>query len=322
MRSRTAVSLSRSAPARPSTPRRSRVEPFVRRPRTAAALALSLSLGVAAVCLSPGTAVACAVCQSGVPPAASVDSPSGKGFSFGLDARVGAASVGRYRVDERRLELLASYDFLTRYGVDVGIPGLSRTVSRADGPGTELASLGDVETRLRYLAWRRHEAALSLFAGVKWPTAPVTSGASGTPLPAALQPGCSSIAPFAGAYASFTDAGWTLTGIGQLLLPFAVRDAPHTGDSLRLAGSAERLLTSWFSTRGSLSLRLETGGSLSGDAPDPNSGGAVLYVTTEALFHPAGRLSGVLGASFPVVQGWFGRRHETPVLAASVLVRL
>ena len=278
----------------------------------------ALSLG-----LTEGDARACAVCQSGAPPAAAAGGEVGKGLSFGLDARVGAAEVGRYRVDERRLELLASYDFLERYGVDIGVPGLYRTASVTGRPAfAETVSLGDVETRFRYLAWRRHEAAMSLFLGVKWPTAPITEDASGAALSAALQPGCSSVAPFAGAFATWASEAWTFSGIGQVLLPFAVRDAPHTGDSIRLAGTAERELASWVSTRASLSLRLETGGQLAGEVPDPDSGGAVLYVGTEAVFRPTKRLWGVVGASFPVVQGWFGRRRETPVLAVSLLFRL
>ncbi len=293
-----------------------------RRVRRLRCLAL-LCGGALSAGLFEGVALACAVCQSGAPPAAGAGDPAGRGLSFGLDARVGAASVGALRVDERRLEILASYDFRERYGVDAGVPGLFRTVSTTGGAAfAETVSLGDVETRFRYLAWRHHEAALSLFVGAKWPTAPVTEDASGTPLPAALQPGCSSIAPLVGAFVTWAPGPWTLTGIGQILLPFAVRDAPHTGDSIRLAGTAERELSSWFSTRMSLSLRLETGGTLAGEVPDPSSGGAVLYAGTEAVFRPTARLWGVVGASFPVVQGWFGRRHETPVIAVSVLVRL
>ncbi len=264
--------------------------------------------------------LACAVCQSGAPPAAPVTGLSGGALALGLDARAGGASVATLRVDERRLELLASYDFLARYGVDVGLPGLWRTVS-SGGSAAEAVSLGDVETRMRYLAWRRHEASMSIFAGAKWPTAPVATLDSGAPLPSALQPGCSSIAPFVGAFATWMSERWTLTGTGQVLLPFAVRDAPHPGDSIRLAGTAERELSSWLSTRASLSLRLETGGTLSEDAPDPNSGGAVFYVGTEIVFRPAARLQGVVGASFPVVQGWLGQRRETPVVALSLLVR-
>lgn len=296
--------------------------------------ACAFAAGLAAVACEGG-AEACAVCQSGAPAAAALPAKGARGaVTIALDARAGSAAVATFRVDERRLELLGSYDFASpRIGIDAGVPLLWRTVSEgaggsAGGAGAavrssaEVVSLGDVETRIRYLAYRHHETWLSLFAGVKWPTAPVGLDGSGAPLPSALQPGCSAIAPLAGASVTWDLDGWVITGVGQLLLPFSVREAPHPGDSVRLAATAERGLASWFATRASVSLRLETGGTLSAEKPDPNSGGAVLYVTTEAVFRPAARFSGTIGASFPAVQGWFGQRRESPVIGATVIVRL
>ena len=307
------------------------------------------ALSIAAISFE-GLATACAVCQSGTPvttptpsPRAGADGASRVPLTVALDVRVGAAAVNRLRVDEGRIEVLASYDFPARISVDLGLPFLSRTVSdqgarsglntdTAAGPREDLnvGSLGDLESRVRYLAWRRHESSLSLFGGAKWPTAPVATGPDGSVLPAALQPGCSSIAPLLGAAAVWGLGEWTVSAVGQILLPFSIREAPHPGDSIRLSGTAERGLTKWLAVRTSLTLRLETGGALGTDAPDPNSGGAVLYAGTEFVFRPLfrdvppsfPRFQATLGVTFPVVQGFFGVHRETAVLGTSLAMAL
>ena len=277
---------------------------------------LSLVTSVFVALVLEGAAAACAVCSSGSPAAAA---PSKGPVTLLLDARAGAARVNRWQLDERRLEITGSYDFSVfsePFGVDAGLPVLWRTVSGGER-AAELVSLGDMETRLRYLAWRSRWVSLSLFLGTKWPTAPVAT-IHGVTLPSALQPGCSSVAPFAGASVVRTADEWTFSGIGQILLPFSVREAPHPGDSIRLSGSVERRLTSWLATRTALSVRLETGGFLAADVPDPDSGGAVLYVATEAVLRPSERVTAAVGLTFPVIQGWFGARRESPVAAISI----
>lgn len=271
------------------------------------------------ICAFPARAGACAVCQSGAPAAAEL--PDRGALTFTLDARSGAAMVTRHRVDERRFDLSASYQITDRIGADAALPLLWRAVS-SGGPAAETVALGDVETRVRYLPWRTPSWSLSLFGGAKWPTAPVATDGSGAPLPSALQPGCSSIAPLAGASATWLFEDWVITGIGQILLPFSIRAAPHPGDSIRLATTAERELTPWLATRAAVTLRLETGGRLADEAPDPDSGGAVLYVTTGAVLRPTKRLSASIDVTFPAVQGWFGRHRETPVVAAAAALHL
>jgi hypothetical protein len=280
---------------------------------------ISLLTALITACASMREAAACAVCQSGAPAAAQL--PAAGALTFVLDARAGASAVAHLRVDERRFDLAASYQITARFGAEAALPLLWRTVSAA-GPGTEAVSLGDAETRVRYLAHRSPSFSLSLFGGAKWPSAPVGTDAAGAPLPSALQPGCSSIAPLAGASATWLFEEWVISGVGQILLPFSIRDAPHPGDSIRLAASAERELTPWLATRAALTLRLETGGNLGADTPDPNSGGAVLYVSTGMVLRPVKRFSASADVAFPVVQGWFGRHRESPVLGAAVALHL
>lgn len=278
-----------------------------------------LLVGAVAAGACEPVAGACAVCQSGAPVAA--ESPARGALTLGVDARAGGSTVARHRVDERRFEILGSYEITDRIGVDAWVPLLWRTVS-AGGPGVDVVSLGDVETRARYLARRWHTWSLWLFGGVKWPTAPVGTDASGAPLPSALQPGCSAIGPEAGASAAWLLGDWTISAIGQILLPFSIREAPHPGDSVRLAAGAERALSRRVATRATATLRLETGGSLDEDTPDPDSGGAVLYVTTGAVLRPTPYLTASVDIAFPVVQAWFGQRRETPVPGATLTLHL
>lgn len=285
----------------------------------AAAAAIALGLATSSFSLLEGSAAACAVCSSGVP-VAPTESPAGR-VTLTLEGRAGAAEVAGWRVDERRLELLGSYDFRNGIGIDAGLPALWRTLSDRGRAPTEAVSLGDVETRVRYSPWRTGFSTLTIFGGAKWPTAPVAE-IDGAPLSAGLQPGCSSIVPLLGAQLVHSTGGWTFAGIGQLQLPFSIREAPHPGDSIRLGGTIERRLARWVSTRASLSLRLETGGELREGVPDPNTGGAVLYAGTEAVFRPASRFTLTTGLTFPVVQGWQGSRRETPVLLVSAAVSL
>lgn len=288
--------------------------------RPSRAIALAATLAASAFAAAP-EARACAVCASGAPTQAPEPSPAR--LSFFADARAGEARVAGLWVGERRLETGLSYNFTVlseELGADIGLPVLFRTVSAGSG-AVDVVSPGDLETRLRYLAKRTPSLSVSLYFGAKWPTAPVGTFA-GSALPSALQPGCSGIAPLLGAVVARAHGPWTFSGAGQVLLPFAVRDAPHQGDSVRIAGGIERRLTDQVATRVTLTLRAETGGRLEADAPDPDSGGAVLYVTTEAVLRPAPRVSGSVGVSFPAVQGWLGVRRESPVAALSLALSL
>jgi hypothetical protein len=174
---------------------------------------------------------------------------------------------------------------------------------------------GDLDARAYARVWRSADQRrwLALFAGTKVPTAPVEGNGSGSPLPSELQPGCSSIAPYLGA--AYGGRVGILSGqvSADVYVPFSVRSAPHPGDSLRASAWLQAALTRKIASRGGISARVDGTGELSPNLPDPNSGGAIVYATTDILVTPVEDLVLSVGASFPAVQAWLGIHRETAI---------
>lgn len=282
---------------------------------------------------SAGEARACAVCGAGDPTLTLMGSerPFANRLRFGADLRVGGARVGtesgEYDVHEARLDLVGAWAPTPKLVLSLTAPLLRREVVPRRASSSAAFVPGDFELRVRAVIWAaraggfRH--ALAGHAGVKLPTSPVQSDASGVALPPDLQPGMGAIAPLAGLGWSATRGITTLSAAATLYLPYAVRTGPHASDSFRASAGLQIQPITTIATRFAFDARVDSTGESEGRLA-PSSGGFVGYVTTEALVSPlaSGDLLFTIGGHFPAVQALRGDHHEGSVFSAGVVLDL
>jgi len=187
-------------------------------------------------------------------------------------------------------------------------------------PETRTMMLGDAELRVTHTPWQSSPAVvvrrLTISAGVKLPTAPLERDPSGALVHPDLQPGCSSIAPLVAASYAWTSSLWSAWTGASLLLPVAVREGAHSGDSLRASFTMQLQPARVLATRLGVFGRLDSTGELDGEVVR-SSGGASVHVSPEIVLSPVADVVVSLGAAFPVVQEMRGYRATAPVLLAS-----
>ncbi|MFI5300151.1 MAG: hypothetical protein ACHREM_18850, partial [Polyangiales bacterium] len=115
---------------------------------------------------------------------------------------------------------------------------------------------------------------------------------------------------------------WSGDASALLYLPFAMREAPHTGDSLRVGASMQLQLRDAIAARLGLLARLQGSGELSHGVDDLNSGGFVAYLAPEVSARPLRDVVASIGLAIPVVQLWLGEHREASTLHVRVAVDL
>ncbi len=288
-------------------------------PLAVAALAVGL--------LVPAEARACAVCSAGDPAITAPGAERAFARRLRLDVAALAGTVraaapgGRDLVlDDLRVAATGSWAPTDRALLSLVVPTLARKLH--DGPvdRDRALSLGDVEGRVQYAAIGGFgdRTRLDLIAAAKGPTAPVQRDAVGEPLPTALQPGHSAVVPILGATASTGRGVFAVSATGLAELPFAVRDAPHGGATLRASAWLQVQPLARLATRFGARARVEQQGRLEGQAPDPSSGGFVGYATADVLARPFGDVVVTAGGAFPAVQLLAGRHRESAIASLAV----
>jgi hypothetical protein len=284
----------------------------------AAALIALAALGAAR------PAAACSVCGAGDPTLniTGAEKPYAGRLRLSADARVGGASVGATRADlidlhEERLELALGYAPVARLYLALAMPALHRDVAYGGGRRQGRYTPGDLDLRAKWFFLQRqsgpfaHEVALT--GGLRLPTAPVQRSDADVPLPAALQPGGSSVTPFGGVSYDVRRGPWLFYASTTFFVPFAVRAGTHACDVLRASTTVQYQPHRKVATRLGLDGRVESS-AVTDSRTDPNAGGFIGYVSPEVLFSPT--LDFVLSVSvrLPVFQALRGQHHEDTIL--------
>ena len=270
--------------------------------------------------LLPLAWIACAVCATidSTLTANGEEEPFRGRLRLGLDVRQGFVESGGVTLDDRRGELAMGWAPLRWLEAGFAVPYLFRHFE-SGARSWDTATMGDAELRGRTLAYEARGAfgrrRFGLLGSLKLPTAPVATDPSGVPLASTLQPGCSAIAPELGAYYAASRASWSTYVSASLLLPFTVRDAPHAGDSLRVAAHVQLQPDPHFAGRLGLFARLDADGSLASGGDDPNSGGFIGYVTGDVVLSLAADLVVTAGVLLPILQALRGDHREGPIVA-------
>ncbi len=136
--------------------------------------------------------------------------------------------------------------------------------------------------------------------GLKLPTAPVQRDAYGETCQPISSP-ARARSPRAGAVYALSNGPWSLYASAAFYMPFAVREGPHSSDSLRSSITGQRQLSSAVATRLGFSTRLDAAGERDRQ-PDPTSGGLMGFVSAELVLSPVTDWVLLAGAYFPAVQ--------------------
>jgi hypothetical protein len=253
------------------------------------------------------------------------EQPFGGRLHLTLDARAGSVEAGDVQVDDRRAEVSVAYAPSETVLLTLGVPALSRTILSPAG-SLERTSLGDVELGLHVVRVTRFEGGLiqrfGVFAALKLPTAPLEHDASGVVLSSVLQPGCGSLVPAAGADYVVSKGVLAVYGGASLWLPFAVREGPHAGESLRANVGAQWQPLRTVALRAGTFARLDAAGTLPGDVDDPNSGGLVGYAAGSVVVTPLTDFTVEAGVLYPALQLLRGEHREGAIAALTLGVDL
>ncbi|MGH7281400.1 MAG: hypothetical protein ACRELY_07760 [Polyangiaceae bacterium] len=275
--------------------------------------------------LASKSASACATCAAGDPTltASGSEKPFESRKRLSLDTRATTARAADVQVWEERLELRADVAPTSTVLITAALPTIHRSIETLSGARSNEVTLGDAEIRASAVlvdsGISNVRRTISIFGGVKLPTAPIQTDARGRQLPVVLQPGCGSIGPSLGA--SFVASHAPLTFVASTLfyVPFQVRDGPHSGDSWRTSLTLQmQPAHSKIATRFGASTRLDQAGLQENQETDPNSGGLVVYVSGEVLVSPTEDF--VVGAGFyaPAIQALQGSEHESTIASLSL----
>ena len=287
---------------------------------------LSLLVASSVVFVSP-MALACAVCAAADPTinAPGAEQPFQRRLRISLElmsgnVREGTPDARILSLTDQRVAATVSYAPVRDVLLSLVVPVLHRDLSGA-GEQQTIWTLGDLDLRAYGVAWRDVSSwrrSFGLFGGLKTPTAPLENDSRGIPLPAELQPGCSSLVPYLGASYSLGRGIWSGQLSAALYLPFSVRSAPHPGYSMRAVSWLQMQPVHALATRVGLTARADASGELSPGVADLNSGGVIGYVTTDVLVSPTADLVLSLGALFPAAQALLGEHREGTILSARV----
>ncbi len=242
------------------------------------------------------------------------------------DLRLGRVWAGApvdevVQLDEQRLELSVAYAPTRTTFLALAVPLLHRVASFHDGTSKSFFTPGDIQLRVKQFVWsgRRgafvHQAAIH--GGLDTPTSPVEDGERGVALPAVLQPGMGSVAPFVGVFYGFTRGPWSLYSSAAFFLPFAVRAGPHASESFKTSLSVQRQIGRVFASRIGIDTRLD-GSCEAYGKPDPNSGGFVAYLSPEVVVSPVADLLLVAGVRAPFGQALHGYHREAAIAGLGV----
>lgn len=268
---------------------------------------------------------ACATCSAGDPTlsASGSEKPFESRKRISLDLRATHSSANDIDVTEQRLELRADFALSRAFMLTAALPTIHRSIENHDGALSRELTLGDAELRISDLAYdsgiSRVRRMVLLYAGSRFPTAPLQTDAHGAALPVVLQPGCGSIAPILGASFVASASPITFTASTSFYLPFSVRDGPHSGDSWRTSFTLQfQPANSKIATRFGMSTRLDEAGTLGDQTTvDPNSGGLVVYGSGEIIASPATDLVFGVGFFSPALQLLRGNERETTIAMAT-----
>ncbi|MBK7857828.1 MAG: transporter [Archangiaceae bacterium] len=275
---------------------------------------------------APAAAWACASCGCGNPVLTSMgtEPPLSGRVRLATSVRAWSETEGQSRLDtatlrELRFDLLASWSPSERWTVLAALPLQLRELTPSTLARERAFGLGDAEVQGRWVFLldkrMRPRWVLGLAAGLRLPTAPVITDASGSPLTDDAQPGTGGFTALLGlSYSGYFGERFSAHAALQAELPFAgppSRRAPFGG---RLYGAGQYQPTAWLGLRAGVEARAQA-------ASAAMAPGLTLFAAPELLVRLPADLTLLVGARLPFVDTRAGE-GAGPMLLASLVVDL
>jgi len=238
--------------------------------------------------------------------------------SVELQARndaVGEPGVDRVKLVEERAAASLAYAPSNWLMMSITAPLLFRQVTEANLAKDSVTGIGDIELRGKLFVYRDHDFApnhlLALVAGVKIPTAALSSRADGSSIPAELQPGTGSFDPITGFAYAYFGGDFSLFVSEVLYTPLWGRADFRMGTSWRGTHMVQYQFTAAFAARLSFNTRLETKARLRNPSGiEPDTGGFVGFVAPALVVSPWTDLVLYMEVQVPVINALVGHHDE------------
>jgi hypothetical protein len=293
----------------------------------------TVSLTLAALGCMPSSALACSICRCGDPTFNALGKAgfNARGFRLAFDWERFDKDEGNPAEElesqvENRYTALVSFGFGERFMLNARVPYSVRHLDTSvPGEATEAlhtSGFSDPEVYGQLRLWASpfsgplgRRAALSLVAGVKTPWGENTTSDGGVRVDEHAQPGTGSTDAFGSLAllyvidresAFFASAGYRHTGDNAFGYRYGSSTTANVAYEHKLGKRFDGVLELNF--RHAAQDRVDTGGTL-----DPDTGGALLYLTPRLLVHLAGGLVLRASAQIPAVKDLNGYQKERVV---------
>jgi hypothetical protein len=232
--------------------------------------------------------------------------------------------TGRETESENRTTLAAAWSPRPALRLLARLPYSSRTITNPDG-SQFMSGVSDPDL-IANVGLRQgsgtHAWWLALTAGIKTPWGQNDRELGGVRADEHLQPGNGAAALSGGLAYSLTSSSashWFASANGRW--NGTNRHGYHYGEAIIAVAAYQRGLASWLSAAGELNFR-HSGRDQAAGTLDPNTGGAVLYLTPRVNFAIGGPLALKLGVQIPVVQHLYGDQNEHANVQSALVVAL
>jgi hypothetical protein len=288
-----------------------------------------LAVGAALVALAaPRSSRACASCGCGDPTLTALGSekPFQNRLRLGAslvaqDEASGVPRLNEIALGEQRLELQGAWAPTARVFLLATLPLVRREVTYVNLAKTRVLGTSDLELRAKLFLWEdrafspRH--LLALVTGARLPTAGWDRDEGGVARPSELQTGRGALSPLAGlAYAHF-HFPWSEYASVEATSPVAHRAAFRPPATVLATTAAQWQLAAPVALRLSVDGRWDTHATEAGRV-DPNTGGAVAFVSPTVLVTPVTDLVIFALARLPTVDRLSGQQRAGVILSTGI----
>jgi hypothetical protein len=284
--------------------------------------------GFAVVMATPRASRACASCECGDPTLTALGSekPFQNRLRIGASLVVQEEASGAPRrdeiaIDEQRLDLQVAWAPTARIFLLATLPLLRRDVSYVNLARSRVLGTSDLELRAKLFLWEDRESSprhlIALVAGARLPTTSWQRDSRGAARPSELQGGRGALSPLAGlAYAHF-HFPWSQYASVEASLPVTHQPEFRPPATVLATAAWQWQLVAPLAVRLSADGRWDSHAQEAGRT-DPNTGGAIAFVSPALLFTPVTDLVLFALARLPAIDRLNGQQRAGAIFSAGI----
>lgn len=271
--------------------------------------------------LSPSPVLACASCACGDPTLTlfGQEKPFENRFRASLEYRrrsesTGAMQAGRIRSTEDRFTLGAAWAPVESLMAGIQVPLVRKEMTEPNLAEQGAFGLGDIELTAKLFFWpgsdagyRRH--LFGILAGLRFPTSRTEQDGTGAPLAIEAQPGTGAWAGNIGGWYGYYRNPWSMHLTVYAHLPSEGRLQYEAGKAFLASGTLQYQIVRQVAVQAGLDTRWSRR-DREGGVIQPNSGGAILFVSPGVIWSPIEDFLVHVIARIPAANGLNGSHQE------------